>query len=106
MKASALLGLLALTLLAGALRFTALDALLPHAPEPDAYLVDQVRSMRAGEDARGELHWGKYPHLLSRLATWISGGAPAVAADEQLDSALAAAAADHLLVRRLVDKAV
>ena len=44
-RRSALIGLLALSLCALGMRWTGLDALLPHAPEPDAYLVDQVRAI-------------------------------------------------------------
>lgn len=77
----------ALSLAALALRLQGLGHGLPHAPEPDAYLVDQARLHRAGVirtavDAR---NFAKYPHLLSRLqALFPEPGGAAATVEEEL----------------------
>ncbi|QDU69265.1 phospholipid carrier-dependent glycosyltransferase [Engelhardtia mirabilis] len=52
-------------------RLLGLDYLLPHAPEPDAYVVQQALWMQAHDGAPTEgvdaVVWRKYPHLLARV---------------------------------------
>lgn len=88
-------------------RLTGLDYLLPHAPEPDAYVVGQALIMEAEEgapdDARGAVVWRKYPHLMARLLTLAgleSAGLPTLTA-ATLDEHLAAAARPTVLGRAL-----
>ncbi|MFT5284620.1 MAG: hypothetical protein ACI8TQ_000777 [Planctomycetota bacterium] len=63
------LALALLTILGLAVRLTGLGHGLPHAPEPDAFLLDQVRLHHSGsiENRIDSDNYGKYPHLLSRL---------------------------------------
>jgi hypothetical protein len=66
----ALAALSLLTLLALAARLGGIDALLPHAPEEDAYIVQQAALLRAGiepTDEVGATIWRKYPHLLAGI---------------------------------------
>lgn len=89
------LGLLWVLALAG--RWTGLGHLLPHAPEPDAYVVQQALLMEARDgppsDPVDATVWRKYPHLLARLLTLApldAGALPPLTAgtlDEHLDAA-------------------
>ncbi|MBI5363410.1 MAG: hypothetical protein HZA53_09540, partial [Planctomycetes bacterium] len=74
--------IVALTVLALVLRLACIDRLLPHAPEPDAFLVGQMLELR-GEPAPGEHadHWERYPLLFAALMA-ATPAATTVALDE------------------------
>lgn len=59
-------------------RWTGLGYLLPHAPEPDAYLVHQAQHFQGHPEtpAPAVVHtaYAKYPHLVSRLLTALPLG--------------------------------
>ena len=89
------------TLLALTLRLTGLGHGLPHAPEPDAFLIDQIQLHQSGEiQTRIESdNYGKYPHLLSRIFALLP--APAEAATN-LEQELEQAARPFLFGRLIV----
>ncbi len=95
--------LAAVTAAAFALRFAALDRLLPVHPEPDASMVWVLRSM-AGETVENlGLHQDVYPSLLPRLASLSLLWAPLEPAppDASLAEHLAAASAPFVKLRAL-----
>lgn len=94
------LAVLGLTLLCGAMRLRGLDFLLPHHVDPDAHLVVQLRLIEAGDpDPAANLNWGKYPHLVPRLAALLPRGFPH---RSEPQDALAIAAEPFLRVRAVV----
>lgn len=88
-----------------ALRLGGLDYLLPHTPEPDAYVVEQARILRAGvpEEALESRVWGKYPHLLARILALRPAPEPPPEppSRQNLEDHLRAASAPMLEGRRL-----
>lgn len=87
-----------------ALRFVGLGYGLPHASEPDTYIVSQVDVLeREGLGNRYVAGW-KYPHLIGSIAALTPGGALGDAAPEGASVAehREAAAAPYLRVRRVV----
>jgi len=77
-------GVVLITLVASALHLSGSESMLPHAPEPDAYIVYQSDLSASGEAERG-----RYPFLLVKWASWLGmGDLPA----EVLDLSVA----DHL----------
>ncbi len=72
------LGLALLTLAALGMRLHGLERFLPHYPEPDSYLVDEWRLIESGviHTALESRLYGKYPHLLPRLAQCLPQADP------------------------------
>lgn len=114
-RVPAWLGVLALTLLAFALRWHGLGVLLPHAPEiHERVWVHQLRALRSsagGADAaatngivasREHQDFGYYPRLVPSVLAWLPPpAAPPANASADLSEHWNAAASDHLRLRAL-----
>ncbi|MCY2959731.1 MAG: glycosyltransferase family 39 protein [Planctomycetota bacterium] len=73
------IGLAALVLLAAALRWPATTRLLPHAPEPDAYVVNLAQDYRHDPALVQHVDYAeRYPVLLARLLSVLPWPAPEV----------------------------
>lgn len=105
------IGLLLLSLAALGMRLHGLERFLPHYPEPDSYLVDEWRLIESGviNTALESRLYGKYPHLLPRLAQCLPRAEPPAAGAgtaEHLQFAAAPLATLRLLVALLASLAV
>jgi hypothetical protein len=80
-----------------------IDALLPHAAEPDTLFVVQANMLR-GEDLQNDAAWAKYPHVLGRLLALVPRSAElaSVAPEEELAAHAAQAGRDLRSGRYLV----
>ncbi len=93
--------LLAVVVLAIALRLAGLGFLLPHLPEPDGHIVRQVELLDGAlPDPGADLNWGKYPHGIAHVARLLPAGEGVEPAD--LRQHLARAAAPFRRVRTAV----
>ncbi|MEO0650167.1 MAG: hypothetical protein AAFZ65_05770 [Planctomycetota bacterium] len=98
---------LLLTFAALLARLAGVGALLPHAPEEDAYIVRQAALLQAGaepEDVWDRTVWRKYPHLLAGLLALAPADAPPLPplTEETLEAHLEAASRPHRRGRTLV----
>lgn len=99
------IGLAALVLLAAALRWPATTRLLPHAPEPDTYVVQLAQDYRGDPALIQHVDYAeRYPVLLARLLAALPWPAPEVdpARPDAPDAMLRAGSGPYLAGRWLV----
>lgn len=99
------LALVALTLLALALRLWTLDFALPFAQEPDPHILGQIELLSKAEVSDEDIFYSSiYPHLLARTAMLFGDVTrePAGAESFTLDEHLAAASRLHVRVRGVI----
>lgn len=98
-----LLALIAITSLAGILRFSGLDYLLPLVIEPDPHIAGQVRTIETGSPSASESHdWPKYPLIPAQLTVLTSDPVPLPAKTAPLAEHLDAAMNPILRVRKTI----